>query len=356
MAVITFIFSYIAKQANSIVQAIFGWSVTALFGRLPRRSQLLVTGALVISLAWPLFVLGMFLPRVAAWAVALVPLHKLIGAGVLRGIWIALAVAAPLLVGILVSIASPHRTRSTARAVVAGYPMALGFFAAFLVVVITVPLLKIASIVRRWTDEHVYLQPREGRYADVVRDLAQACELAGYTPTIGAAPRNMVLATTIMRTLARGSVAPFVSEKLQRIGSDGIELYLYPADLLLRGQPKKVAHVRAMFDRTALDADAYLVASPEAQAIQGELSRLSDLLCAPQIEFPRAIATRLRQAYDEISRTDIAYDEWVILDAMARRIEARLVADEVIRPDDMPIARECAPAPRRAFSSREFST
>jgi hypothetical protein len=46
---------FLARKANDLVQAIFGWSVTALFGRLPRRSQIMVTGALLVFLAWPVF-------------------------------------------------------------------------------------------------------------------------------------------------------------------------------------------------------------------------------------------------------------------------------------------------------------
>src|SRR2546421_3489239 len=101
----------------------------------------------------------------------------------------------------------------------------------------------------------------------------------------------MVFATPVMRTLAGGAVAPFVSEKLRRIAADGWEMYLYPADLLLRGRPTQVARVRAMFDRTKLDANAYLVGSPEAQKIQMELSHLNETL---DVGRDVQLATRLR--------------------------------------------------------------
>src|SRR4051812_43343349 len=134
MAIVSLLFSFLARKANDIIQAIFGWSITALFGRLPRRSQVLVTGALVASLAWPIFVLGAFAPKIAGWVIAFVPLHKLAGETTLRIIWLTLAVLTPVLVGSLVHIAAPLKKGGFARAAVNGYPMALGFFVAFLVV------------------------------------------------------------------------------------------------------------------------------------------------------------------------------------------------------------------------------
>ena len=50
LPILTVIFSYIARQANNILQAVFGWSVTALFGKLPRRAQVLARIARDLSL------------------------------------------------------------------------------------------------------------------------------------------------------------------------------------------------------------------------------------------------------------------------------------------------------------------
>jgi hypothetical protein len=141
MAVISLLFSFLARKVNNIIQAIFGWSITALFGKLPRRSQVLVTGALVLSLAWPVFVVGAFAPKIAGYLLAFVPLHKMIGATVLRMIWLTLAVLTPVIVGILVHLAAPLNKGGMTRAMVNGYPVALGFFCAFVVVAITVPVI-----------------------------------------------------------------------------------------------------------------------------------------------------------------------------------------------------------------------
>ncbi|HSN28966.1 MAG TPA: hypothetical protein VLT45_21915 [Kofleriaceae bacterium] len=336
MAIISVLFSFLARKINNIIQAIFGWSVTALFGKLQRRAQVLVTVALVASLAWPLFVLGAFAPRVAGWAIAFVPLHKLVGATALRIVWLTLAVLTPVLVGILVHIAAPNHKGGLARSAVNGYPIAVGFFAAFVVVAVTVPVIKIAAIVRRWSDEHVYLQPHDGCYEEVIECLAEASRRAGFEPTISDAPGHMVIATTIMRTFARGAVAPFVSNKLRRVTSDGLQIYLYPADLLLRGKPTTVARVRAMFGRTKIDKHAYLVASPESQSVADELSRITQLL-ESHGDSGQLLPTRLMQCYQRLMHLDIPYDELVALDLVARRVERRLLAAGLVAPGALPI-------------------
>ncbi|HEX4493795.1 MAG TPA: hypothetical protein VH914_21520 [Acidimicrobiia bacterium] len=335
MAVVTFLLSYLARQANNIVQAIFGWSITALFGKLQRRQQVLVTAALLVSLIWPLFVLGTALPGVAAWAIAFVPLHDWLGDTVLRIIWLSLAVAAPLAVGILVHLAAPVRRGSLPRAAVTGYATALGFFAAFVVVAITVPVLKVASIVRRWSDDHVYVQPHDGDYDAVLRELADAVERAGLHARISDVPRHMVLATTIMRGFARGTVSAFVAPTLRRVTAPGLELYLYPADLLIRGEASKVARVRSMFGRTQLDAHAYLVAEPDAQHVQQVLASLAKQ--STRGADGRALCPKLRGAYHEILALDVGYDEFVILDAMARRLERHFLRDGLVDGSDLPI-------------------
>ncbi|MBX3160427.1 MAG: hypothetical protein KF773_30965 [Deltaproteobacteria bacterium] len=332
----TFVLSLMARKANDLIQAVFGWSVTTLFGRLQRREQVLVTGALVLSLFWPLFVAGIAAPGVASWAIALVPLHDWIGEGRLRIAWLVFALGSPLVVGALVHLAAPRRSRSVV-AVARGLPVALGFAAAFAVVVITVPLVKLISLVRRWSDEHVYVQPREGAYDEAVICLAEACRRAGLVPRIDDAPPAMTLATHLMRLFARGAVAPFVGARLRRVTATGVELYLYPGDLLLRGEPFVVARVRAMLARTELDARAYLVGSEEGKAIQDRLARIALDLRRTHGSAAERTVERLSAVYRRILHADVGFVEWIVLDGIARKLERRMVIAGLVATDELPI-------------------
>ncbi len=328
MAFVSILFSFIGKKIGAILQAIFGWSVTALFGRLPRKKQLAVTIALILSIAWPIFVVGSFLPSVAGWVLAILPLEKWFGATALRILWILLAVVSAPIVGMLVHWAAPRSKTSLAGAALNGYPLALGFFIAFLTTAITVPIVKVVSIFRGWTESHVYMQPRAERYDRVARELAEACARAGLLARIEAPPRRMTIATEVLRTLAKGAVSPIVAEEIKVVRAEGLEMYLYPSDLLIRGEDEVVARVRAMLTRTDVDADAYLVGTEAGQRIQDELGRLLDVVRRHEQEeqaMGGLAQRRLVEIWREMNEAKLPFDEWVMLESIARRAERRLV-------------------------------
>ena len=332
VALLSLLLSFLGKKIGSIIQAIFGWSVTALFGRLPGKKQLAVSVALLVSIAWPLFVIGLFFPAVAGWALAFLPIEKWIGPLAMRIVWGSLAFLAPMLVGGLTHWAAPSTKGGVFRALVNGYPLAIGFFIAFAVTVVTVPLIKIASIFRGWDDHHVYVQPRVGRYDRVVRELAEACARAGLVPEIHEVPTSMALSTKALKLFARGVVNPIVAEQVKCIRADGLEMYLYPADLLLRGKAEKVALVRAMLTRTEVDADAYLVGSEAGQCLQDELGRLIEMIAAHEKKHRHVgakLGSRLVDIWNEMNQSKLPFEEWVMLESIARRVERRLVREKV---------------------------
>ncbi|MDB5214682.1 MAG: hypothetical protein JWO86_2609 [Myxococcaceae bacterium] len=342
MAVISLLLSFIGKKIGSIIQAIFGWSVTALFGRLPSKKQLAVSIALLVSIAWPVFVIGLFSPAVAGWALAFLPIEKWVGPLAMRIVWGALAFLAPLLVGGLTHWAAPSAKGGAAKALINGYPLAIGYFLAFIVTVVTVPLVKLASILRGWDDQHVYLQPRLGRYDRVLRELAEACARAGLVPEISEVPTSMALSTKALRLFASGVVSPIVAEQVKCIRTEGLELYLYPSDLLLRGKEENVALVRAMLTRTEVDADAYLVGSEAGQCIQDELGRLIEMIALHEKkhrEVGGTAAARLVDIWHEMNESKLPFDEWIMLESIARRVERRLLREKV-GPDSLPLDSE----------------
>jgi hypothetical protein len=211
-----------------------------------------------------------------------------------------------------------------------GYPLTLGFFLSFIVTAITVPLVKLSAISRGWTDTHVYVQPRPGRYRGVVAELAEACARAGLLPEVAPPPKRLMMAAHVLRFFARSAVSPIFAEELLTVRAKGLELFVYPADLLLRGEKAKVARVRAMMQRTDIDADAWLVASDRGQQLQDELGGLIAVLRDHKKEGYRvgAMATRrLQEIWRAMSRTELPYDDWVMLDSIARRVERRILTE-----------------------------
>jgi hypothetical protein len=72
--------------------------------------------------------------------------------------------------------------------------------------------------------------------------------------------------------------------------------------LLLRGDPHRVARVRASRTRTDLEACAYLVQSADAKKIQDEVGQLPAADLARQLE-----------------HAPISFEEWTVLETFLRR-------------------------------------
>jgi hypothetical protein len=138
----------------------------------------------------------------------------------------------------------------------------------------------------------------------------------------------MMLATSVLKRLARGMVTPIVAEEIKVVRAKNVEIYLYPADLLIRGDEQAVAMVRAMMMRTDIDADAYLVGSEKGQCIQDELGRLIEVVRSHEAagEHVGQMATsRLVSIWQEMNESKLPFDEWVLLESIARRVERRIV-------------------------------
>ena len=323
MAILSALFSLLGRKIGDLLQAVFGWSVTGLFGRLPGSKQKALSAALLLALVWPLLVLGVAAPSIAGWALAFVPLQNLVNPTVLRLVWLALALASPILVGAVVRWVAPARVQKggALRTVLAGFPITLGFFCSFLITLVVVPALKLAAMMRGWTDEHVYVQPREGRYREVLRAIEDACARAELRLAECPMPRTMSLATRVLKWFARGALDAIVAEDPRKLSAPGVELYLYPADLLLRGKPAQVARVRAVLARELLHAPAHLAREPRAQEIEDELQRMWDVVERKRGQVAWLARGRVREIAVELDHTDLPFEEWILLYVNLHRLE-----------------------------------
>ncbi len=338
MAVISLLLSYAARKLGTLVQAVFGWSVTALFGRLTSKKQIAVSVALVLSLAWPVLVVGMFLPVAIGWVLAFLPLGSWVSPTTLRIVWAIFAVVVPPIVGLIVRWAARVPKGSLFRSAVGGFPLALGFFLSLLITAITVPLVRLVSITRGWSDTHVYVQPREGAYRRVLREVAEAAARAGLLATVEPAPLSMTLATKVLRAFARSAVSPIVPDEVLTLRGEGLVAILYPSDLLLRGKAETVARVRAKLAWTDIDADAWLVGSPGGQRVQDDIIRILEVVRAREgAPLGRILDGRLAEIWEDLEKTDLPYEDHVLLEAMLRRLERRIVGARTGEP--MPLDR-----------------
>src|SRR5215813_6691747 len=96
----------LSRSLGSILSVLFGWAVGALFGPTERREKIWLSGLVGAAAAWPLLVLGVIWPRVAAFALVFVPIPQWVPTWGIRVVWVALAVVVPFALGLAMAARS----------------------------------------------------------------------------------------------------------------------------------------------------------------------------------------------------------------------------------------------------------
>jgi len=146
MALVQALVSLMSRSAGKILNAMFGWAVVALFGRTSPREETLLSGIVAMAAAWPLLLIGIAAPKIAALLIAFVPLSSRVPSWAVRIVWIVLALAVPLTVGWVVARKAPPGTppEPFLIRVLRGIPITIAIACAFVFMFVSVPVLCVA--------------------------------------------------------------------------------------------------------------------------------------------------------------------------------------------------------------------
>jgi hypothetical protein len=309
-----------------------GWSVDALFGRRSTSQQTALATMLLLSLLWAVTVIGVFVPAAAAWMLPLATRENGRGATPIRLVCAVLAVLVPPALGLLTRRVVPDRGPGARRggqeggdlrAAIDGYPLTLGYALSCAMTAVVVPVVQVASALRRWEESRAYVQPLESHYGAALEELTHACRDADVTVHVAEVPAHLSLPTRVLERLARGAVDPLLVENPRMLRSASIELYLYGTDLLLRGERAVVARVRACITRTLLERHAYLVEGEDAQRIADEMRAIWVRLdIGATYDDPRdRNRWRIAEIARDLDTTSLPFEEWLVLDRCLERLQ-----------------------------------
>jgi uncharacterized membrane protein YqjE len=293
------------------------WSVVSLFGRVTGKRKLFLWGMMAAAAAWPVLLLGVVAPKAALYFFAFVPLSNTVPPGLVRKIWLAVAVLVPVAVGVTVGVQSPSgRREGRAKSILRGFPITAGLAAAFLILLVTVPALRVASMLRGHRDTYVPLVTTLESYpvaAEVVLEtLGQhGIEMAPVEPPWWAA-----LPSQILRRLGQGAFTGYVADQSAYFRSGELEAVLYPNALLLRGPSGITAQAHAL----AVEAltgrpDMFQTVSAEAQEIERQIQRVwSAYRLNPEAhESAGPLLSRFDEIASEVARRPLPFDDWQVI-------------------------------------------
>jgi len=352
MAIIQALLALISRSLGSILSALFGWAVVALFGQTSPREKAWLSALVGAAAAWPLLVLGVVWPRLATLILTFAPLPQWIPTWVIRLIWVALAVAVPFALGVamaarsrgaaapipgtVLAASSPALRKSAVRhsplresklfRLFRGFPITLAIAASFLIVFITVPLRRLVAMVRRQVDINVPLVTDAKGYELVANEVADTLGRHGLDVQPAEPAWSVTAPSRILYRFGGPSFRDYVPERLACFRGPRLEVMLYPNGLLLRGSEQDTAWAHGLLVEALTDTPAYQTFAPDAQDIERQIRSVWAVF--RQNPTAHAGSARLEARLEEIAREirelPVGYDEWQIVYRQALQLDRAL--------------------------------
>ena len=344
MAVIQALLALVSRSLGRITSAIFGWAVVALFGQTNEREQTLLSALVGAAAAWPILLLGIAVPKIAVFVLGFVPLPDWIPSWTVRVGWIVLAAAVPLAVGITIAVRrrnvsalEPMPTNgrlasqeSAVTRVLRGFPITIAIAAAFLVVFVTVPVLRIISFVRRRIDLQIPLITDARHYDAIAATAAGVLNEHGFTVHQAQPPWWMTLPSRILLALGGPAFREYVPQRLAYFVGDHMEAALYPNALLLRGSAQDTAWAHGVIVEALTPERALQTFDPRAQDIERQIKRVWSVYSENPAAHARstALSGRLSDIARDIRHLPVTYDEWQVVYRQALQLGRALGGEE----------------------------
>jgi hypothetical protein len=258
---------------------------------------------------------------------------------------LAAAAIVPLVVG-LVSIrmlAPEQRPSGVAANLVAalkGYPYTVALALTLILMMLLAPIIKVRTMVKRWSTRHVPVVVDAGHYLEVVADVEQALDTGGFEVEREQASWMLRLPTKVLTTLAGGAIDDLVADRLTTLRSDRLEVLLHPSDMVITGSERDAARANAIIAEQLAFTPAYMTWSKEANEIEDRLRKVWITL-RQQAERPgmlNRLTERLAAVEHDLRTLELPYEEWEVLFREKLMVERGLLqvkADLVDRPLDL---------------------
>jgi hypothetical protein len=315
MAILQAILALVGKSAGKILNAIFGWAVRALFGQTAARQQTFLSALVAAAVAWPLLLVGVAFPRIAALLLAFVPIPHGIPSWAIRIVWLALVVIVPLALGLAIGAKALPGTASESfvKRVLRGFPITLGLSLAFLIMFVSVPVMRLAALIRKERSASIPATTTARAYHQMAAVAIEILNRAHFD-LHPAQPGWWVLAPTqILGWFGGDAFAAFVPAKMEHFESASLSVSFYPSGVLLRGKPQRTTWAHGLITEALLRTDALQSADPKAQAIEKEIRRLWKAFQTISNRGTAEAAESVQTIVRELGELNVEFDDWQVL-------------------------------------------
>ena len=324
MAIVQALIAFVSRSFGKILSALFDWAVVAIFGHASGTEKIFLSALLAGAGAWPILLLGIAAPKVAALVLAFVPIPSWVPSSAIRWFWIGLALAVPLAVGAAMAARQPadRPRRSWPVRLLRGFPITAGLSAALLITLVTVPALRLVSAARRRKDAQVPLLTDAASYRQVAQRVPVILAEHGRTVRRASPPWWLTAPLRVLSAMDHDAFQSRIPADLAYFEGRDLVLALYPSGLLIRGRPDALASAHGLIVEGMSDLDVCQTSDPRAQDIERRIARVWQAHGAARTG-PES-AARLREIVKAIEALPVEYDEWQIVYRKALQLSRAL--------------------------------
>jgi len=343
MGIVQAIFAFVVRSAGRIVNTAFGWATNMLFGKVPENRQIFLSLIGLGSVLWIFAVIGIIFPSFATFMLTFVNPPEWIEPQV-RLIMLAAAVILPAIIGVLSLFMldpedRPQDTAGKAKHVLRGYRYTLAVAVTLLMMMVLAPVMKVRTILKRWTSEHVPVVVEDQDYVEVLGDVQQALERGGLPTRREQASWMLRMPTMLLNKIGGSSAERLVADELSVLKSDKIEVLLHPSDMIISGEKKDAAHAHAVLTEQLTFTKAYMTWTKDAHVVEDRLRELwQDLQAKSDGASLRGQIYELQAIERALHKLRVSYEEWEVLFREKLQVERGLLqlrANLTERPHDL---------------------
>jgi uncharacterized membrane protein YqjE len=334
MALLQALLSFIGKSAGKILDAILGWAVVALFGRVSPRQKMLLSGLVIAAAAWPVLVLGIAFPKITALVFAFVPLSDRVPSWMVRLVWLGLALAVPVVIGTVIAAKAPPGSprESFVTRLLRGFPITLGIAGAFLLMFISVPILRVASAAKGRKDEHVPCITDGEGYETVAAQIDAVLRGHGLEATRTEPSWWLSGPSKLLQKLGGKALRGFVPDRLAYWKGPDLEVAFYPSDILIRGKNTQTAWTHGLLAEQLAHGPSRQTFDAQAQDLERQIHQVWSVYDENPVAHTgsRSLLSRLKDIAKELGRLKVEYDQWQVVYRQTLQLDRALHGQQQI--------------------------
>jgi hypothetical protein len=253
-------------------------------------------------------------------------------------VWLVLAIIVPFAVGLAVAAKAPPRTppEPFVMRVVRGFPITIGLAAAFVIMFVSVPLMRFAALVRKQKSADIPLVTDAAAYHQVAARLCEVLARHGFVLR-PARPGWWVSAPTRILTWFGGAAfRSYVPDRLEHFVAPDITMSMYPSGVLLRGRKGRLTLAHGLIAETVVHSDGLQTSDVKAQELEKQLRRLWKIYDEhpPAHTNAKALLDRLGEIARDLGALDVDFDDWQVLYRQVLQVERAVRGERQLMDDE----------------------